>query len=357
MSKKRILIVIYSMTVGGAERQVITDSRLLTEAGYRVTIAYHKEGPMNDQIDGHVDIYRLKSKNELIAGQKLRRFLKRNSFDAIMAHMFWAHKVTAISAFMKKQNLYFFDHGLGLWRKPHHIFIVRLTTRLAKSVITASNAKKEIKINREGIRREKINVMYNCYNKTEIKPILISYLPFKKDRFVIGFAGRFNAVKQLPLLVKVAEIMHKKTDQFVFVLMGDGTERPKVEQLVEEKGLQKHFIFPGFFTNPLSVMVHFDAFVLPSRREDFSVALLEAGALGLPSIAFDVGGNKEIILNGKTGFVIPPYDEKIMAEKLLSIIDNKTLKEKMAESASKRIQSAFSEKKRQKNLINLISYE
>lgn len=357
MNKKKILIVIATINPGGAERQVITDARLLTDAGFKVTIAFHMDGPLRVQIDSRVETFRIGSKNEFKAGRILRKFIKKNKFEAIFAHMFWAHKVTAIATFGKKQNLYFFDHGLGLWRKSHHLLVVKLTTMRAGKVVTASGAKKKIKIEREGIREDKVMVMHNCYNKAEIDPTPVDRLPFKKDRFVIGFAGRFNAVKQLPLLVDVAKIMRDKSDQFVFVLMGDGNEREKIEKLVKDNKLQNHFVFPGFINRPLSVMAHFDVFILPSKREDFSVALLEAGAVGLPALAFDVGGNKEIIVDGETGFVIPPYDEKVLAEKLLYLMENKAVKEKMGKIASERVQSTFSEKKRQENLVNLISSE
>lgn len=353
--KKRVLILIVSLNPGGAERQVVTDSKIFLDAGYDVIIAYQTDGRLKELFDEGIRFFKIQSRNELKASIEFLGFLRKNRFDFILAHMFWAHKVAGIPAHLTGHKLYLFEHGLGLWRKWYHLAIVRMIASISHRIVTVSEAKKQIKINREKTPAGKVVVVPNCYKPTKASVIPEDQLPFKKDKFLIGFAGRFNKVKQLPLLVDVANILLNKTNNFRFVLMGDGADKEKMEHLIRETKLQDHFVLTGYIKEPLAYLAHFNAFILPSKREDFSVALLEAGGVGLPCIAFDVGGNKEIIEDGVTGYIIPPYNVKILYEKILSLIEKPAGAARMGLNAQTRVTSLYSEGRRKENLEMLFS--
>jgi glycosyltransferase involved in cell wall biosynthesis len=94
-------------------------------------------------------------------------------------------------------------------------------------------------------------------------------------------------------------------------------------------------------------------FVLPSRIEGFSVALLEAEASGIPAIAFDVGGNAEIIKNNITGFLLPDLNIDILVEKIIYLYENPQKRKEMGNEARNYIKSNFSNELRIKKLEKL----
>jgi glycosyltransferase involved in cell wall biosynthesis len=158
----------------------------------------------------------------------------------------------------------------------------------------------------------------------------------------------------LYLLIKVAQIIFKNEDNFQFTLCGKGSEFDPLVSEIKKNNLEEFFQMPGNVDNPFHYLKNGDIFVLPSRIEDFSVALLEAGAAGLPAIAFDVGGNKEIILHGHTGFLVEPFNVQLFAERILLLISDKDGRKRMGKCAQKRIYKYFSEEKRKENLIALM---
>ena len=84
-----------------------------------------------------------------------------------------------------------------------------------------------------------------------------------------------------------------------------------------------------------------DCFVLPSYREGFPNTVLEAGAMGLPSIVTDINGSREIVENGKNGIIIPPKDENALIEAMQQMLDNDSKRDSMATAARPMIASRF----------------
>ncbi|MBN1932415.1 MAG: glycosyltransferase [Desulfobacterales bacterium] len=352
----KILIIIHSLTTGGAERQAVQDANLLSAAGNEIILCFGVDGPLKNQLAPGVHCVDLQTRSQFKAVVAIVRIIRNKSIELVLSHMFWANKVATVACYLTREKNIVFEHGLGLWRKWHHLLLVRLIAKQASRVITCSEASRKNRIQREKIPAKKVVVIPNSYHalseawgngadqeNREAKP------------FTIGFAGRFNKVKQLHLLVDVALILKKSTNDFQFTLLGDGNEKPLIENMVERKGLSEHFTFPGYVSNPASYLKKMNCFVLPSKREDFSLALLEASFCGLPSIAFDVGGNKEIILNGVSGWIVEPFRVDTMAEKILWLKNNPEGVALMKTEAMQRAGRLFSQEQRSMNLANLIS--
>lgn len=347
----KILIVINSLKHGGAERQVVTDMNILKKNGADITIAYKNEGELKGQIDNSVKCLHIKALTFFQANVQLYHFLLKHHFDLILSHMYWAHKVSAIPAWLTGHKVVFFEHGLGLWRKWYHLAIIRFISIFAFKVVTVSRAKQQIKIGREKIKAEKLVIIPNCYNSLP----RLEVQQKRNDYFRICYTGRFAKVKQLHLLPVIAKKLEGYNKKFEFLMLGDGEERINFLEQLEQAGVAKFFRLPGYVQEPQKFMVQSDIFILPSKREDFSVALLEASSVGLPCLAFDVGGNSEIIQDGKTGFIIPPFDVEMMAEKILYLMQHADIRDKMGNEARKFVAANFSETKRFERLNSLIN--
>ena len=345
-----ILIIINSLRPGGAERQVIQDANLFINRGYNVSIAFVHTGQLIELLDKRVTLLQLHSISVIRSSLQLFTLLSKHKFDIVFANMFWAQKVSALPSFLTGHKLVFFEHGLGLWHRWYHLLQMHLLSVFATRIVTVSRAKMDIKTNREKFHNKKIQIIPNSFTPAG------NSISSKKDNgiFTICFAGRFNKVKQLHLLPLIAEILRTAKVKFTFVLMGEGQERENIKDLIQKKRLENYFELTGYIKNPQKIMMRADVFILPSKREDFSVALLEASSVGLPCLAFDVGGNREIIKDGNTGFIIPPFDIQVMAEKILYLIQDEHICKKMGTEAQKFVIENFSEKKRFERLDCLV---
>lgn len=349
---KNVLILIPSLTAGGAERQVVADANLLNKAGFEIGIAYNVEGPLLQQIDQSVKKHYLGRGPILQASFRLNSIIKKHKYEIVFAHMFWSQKIAFSPTIINRSELILFEHGLGLWRKWYHSLIANIISINAKKVITCSEESKRYRNKRDKITLKKLVTMPNSFIPLPVDAQINSK---RNDRFIIGFAGRFNKVKQLHLLIDIAlELKSRKTD-FLFVLMGNGSEWNVIEDLINKNSLNDHFQLTGYVSNPEERLQEMDAFVLPSRVEDFSLALLEASSAQLPCLAFDVGGNKEIIQDGETGYLIKPYDIMEFADKLEYLINNRDFSKKLGNEARVYVNREFNESKRLERLNKILS--
>ena len=299
-----IIILIDTLNFGGAEKQVVLDANALINKTFSVCVAFFKKGPLEKELNGRIKRIHIRKKSYLGRITSLISILKSNKIDLIHSHMFKAEIVAAIAGKISGTQVILNEHGLGLWRRRHHIIAFRLATQLADEVFCASDASRYIRNFMEKIPAHKIRTVYNSFvpflpkkdgqSGAVLRKKIVSSLKINSENcIIIGFVGRFDAVKQLHLFVELAQ---KFRDQnVVFVLVGDGNERDRIQKAIADKELSQKFYLPGFVHEPKEFYELFDIFVLPSKRESLSLSLIEAGGCGLPGVAFNVGGNREII--------------------------------------------------------------
>ena len=151
--------------------------------------------------------------------------------------------------------------------------------------------------------------------------------------------GRFVYKKGFDVLVDAFSRMKKQCPDARLILVGDGTERAKCEQLAEKLGILDSIVFLGLVDNKMipSVMKQGRFFVLPSRNEPFGIVVLEAMALGIPVIATDSGGVTEILDGGKFGCLIPTEDPDKMAECMIRFYEDDAQLEELREKGLDRV--------------------
>lgn len=109
------------------------------------------------------------------------------------------------------------------------------------------------------------------------------------------------------------------------ILIGDGAKMKDLKELVGTLGIQDDVIFTGFIDDPQKYINLFEIFLLSSFSEGTSMTVLEAMSLGKPCVVTDVGGNPEIVINNKTGMVVPSNDADQFSEKIIELLtDNDT---------------------------------
>jgi glycosyltransferase involved in cell wall biosynthesis len=152
-------------------------------------------------------------------------------------------------------------------------------------------------------------------------------------QFTIGVAARLAPVKGISFLIGAVALLREKIPHLRLVIAGDGPERPKLETQVRASGLEKAVRFAGWIDDVAAELSSWDLYVQPSLAEGLGISVLEAMAAGIPVVASDVGGLKEVIDDGATGFLIPPRDTGTLATKIERLASDATLRAKMGEAA------------------------
>ncbi len=344
----KILIIINSLEIGGAEKQAVIDANLLISQNHNVSIAFYKDGHLSNLLDPKIEKIKLFTKNIFFVQFHILYLLLKFRFDIIHAHMFWAEKVSVLPAFLTGHKVIFNEHGLGLWRKWYHKFIMRLISSFAKQIVCSCELNKNIRFVNEHIPPRKLITIYNSVEKNTYRLSKVDNL-----EFIIGYVGRFHEVKRLHLLIEIAELCKLHNLDIKFLLVGEGKEENNIKSLINEKKLSELFDFIGYTLNVQRYYQKMSVFILPSRIEGFSMALLEAGSYGIPLIAFDVGGNSEICINEVTGYLIPDCDIVEAFMKIKFLYEHRDILENLSIRTKSYITDNFSHEKRLHHLINL----
>ncbi|MGF1685682.1 glycosyltransferase [Photobacterium japonica] len=165
--------------------------------------------------------------------------------------------------------------------------------------------------------------------------------------FTFGHVARLQSVKNQQLLIGAYQEACRQSPTFAqdtqLVLVGDGDQRPALEQLVVQSPPGTHIHFAGSQTDMRAQYARFDAFVLSSIAEGIPLTLLESMSMGIPHIVTNVGGIGEVIIEGCTGIGVPSENQAALTTALLEFYHQKNQLPDMGASARHRIEQDFSE--------------
>ena len=163
---------------------------------------------------------------------------------------------------------------------------------------------------------------------------------------VIGTVGRLEPIKDQGTLVRafieLAERYPAHRARLRLVIVGDGSTRQALRELLADRQLAGQVWFAGSREDVPKLMQAMDVFVLPSLAEGISNTIMEAMACGLPVVATDVGGNAELVVEEKSGFLVPRDDPSQMATALSSYLETPEIVEQQGQAARDRAEQAFS---------------
>lgn len=201
-----------------------------------------------------------------------------------------------------------------------------------------------------GVSPELISVIHNAIDTDAWRPFpenqaFRNELRISPSVPVVGYVGRIMPEKDLDTWVRAAARVGQQYPEAQFVLVGEGKDDQTLQQLTDLAsilGLTGRVHFPGYRENLLPVYASFDVFFLSSRREGLPNSILEAMALGVPVVTTDVAGAKELVVDKKTGYVLPQGDVENLASAIARLLSNTFLKKQMGRAGRERIEQEFS---------------
>jgi len=153
----------------------------------------------------------------------------------------------------------------------------------------------------------------------------------EKPRVTVGATSRFSPEKGLPHLLRATAMLRDRGVDIDVVLAGEGPSQRRLEQLTRQLGLEDRVRFPGWLQhNSLpGLLQQYDIFTMPSTKEGFGVSAVEASAMELPVVASRVHGIPDVVIDGETGILVPPADERALAAAIERLVRDAELRRRM----------------------------
>jgi len=349
----KIAYIIGALDRGGAEVFLVNLLKNLDREKFTpIVITVTGGGELALEIENlGVPLYVLKKKGKLGIGVifQIKKILQRENPAIVHTQLFagdtWG-RAAAILAGVKKivvteQNI---NPDEGFIKKRLKWFLSLFTDR----VVCITKAVEQYSIKKDWIDAKKTMVIPNGIILADFDPYFNTRRQFgseARNKQIITCVANFKPQKGHEYLVRAFALIIEKFSHVELLLVGAGVGKhntlPKIKKLVERLNLRDKIKFLGTRSDVAQILAATDIFVLPSLWEGQGIVFLEAGYVGVPVIASDVGGIKEAVLNGKTGILVPKENEKELARAMMMLLAAPDQREKMGCAAHEFVKNNF----------------
>jgi glycosyltransferase involved in cell wall biosynthesis len=361
-AKRNILILIGSFEMGGGESQAVLLARLLLEDGrYGVHMAcLHRRGALLDEAArlrvGEIPEFPLTSfynRNMLVQLRRFAEFVKEREIHVAHSQDFYMNIFGIIGAARARVPVRIAFRGeTGGWRTPAQNMAERFAFRFAHVVHANSEAVKRHLIE-NGVPAQKIVTLYNGLDMSRVTPprglqrdeaLAMFGLASERDRrFVTIVANMRHEVKNQEMFLRAAQRVREAVPDAAFILAGEGELTEKLRALAQELGVGRDAFFIGRCENIAALLYISDVCVLSSRAEGFSNSILEYMAAARPVVVTDVGGAREAVVEGETGYLVQSDDDETMAARIVSLLKDPQRGREMGARGRLRVEENFSD--------------
>ena len=355
-----VLLLLNSFETGGAEGQLVLLARLLIESGrFGVHLAcLSRTGPLLSEAEklgvGEIPEFPLTSFYDRNMTNQLRRFrsfLRERQIDVVHTDGFYTNVFGIIGAKLAgvPARLGFRGETQTDGRTPAQNFVERSAFRFASVVHANSEAVKNFLVE-QGVPAQNIAVVYNGldFRRVMTPPDLnrdaalkLFDLP-RERRFVTMIANLHNPVKDYPMFLRAAASVRANISNAAFVVAGEGGMLADLRALARDLRIEQDVFFIGRCNRVAELLFASDACVLSSKAEGFSNAILEYMGAGRPVVATDVGGAREAIAEGESGYLVASGDHETMATRITELLRDPQKAKAMGERGRAIVQQKFS---------------
>jgi glycosyltransferase involved in cell wall biosynthesis len=358
--KPAVLQLIDSFNQGGSERQALQLTRLLVESSrFKVQLAcLSPEGFLGDSIKdldlGEIPSFPLNSFYDQNAVRQLRRFvrwLKSSRIDILHTHDFYTNVFGMGGGALARLpvRIASMRETAGM-RSAGQKQVQRVAYSLAHHIVGNSNAVRERLIG-DGVAPEKVSVIYNGLDVRRLATTLsraesLSVLGLPPDieprRFITIVANMRHEVKDYPMFLRSARRVSDAIPDAAFLLAGEGELSDSLRVMAGELGISDSTFFLGRCEKVAELLAISEICVLSSKAEGFSNSILEYMAAGRPVVVTEVGGAREVVAEGETGYLVPSGDDAMMAQRLIALLRDPERARAMGAKGKRVVEEKFS---------------
>ncbi len=349
----RVMFAIDSLAVGGTETNLLRVALQLDRERCPVTVVYARPGALLARLQaaGVPVVQRLqpsfKSPSLWRAVREYRAWLTDHAVDVLHTHDVYSNLFGAL-AYQRSgpwRLLVSRRWGIRQYSRALH-WANRWAFGRADLVLGNSASVGRSLADDEGVARDKIVVIPNFADDAVFAPTadpaaLRAELRVPAEAMVIGIIANLSPVKNHGLLLDAVAAWPASLRAPHLVLIGDGPERPALEARAAALGLRDRVHFAGLIPQASRYHAAFDVSVLTSHSEGFPNTLVEAMAAGRPVVATDVGGVRDAVVDGTTGFIVPAGDVAALTERLARLVADPALRARMGAAGARHANAEF----------------
>jgi glycosyltransferase involved in cell wall biosynthesis len=375
-TKISVLHLLLNLEVGGAEVLLLHIIRALGTEHYKHFVYYiNNDGPIREKLEAlGVHVYRGERRASIIRPIRytrslmylvsdLLRLIRTNQIQIIQSHLgepnqlaVLISKLSGVPVFPTVHNpMAFLDKRSCLNFKLHLVRLANLIIyRLADLVLVVSIETKEVvqrafHLNDSRIMLLKNGIVFN-YSSGE-NPNSNEEFKSSTNKLKLIAVGRLVYQKSFDtLFLAMSELVNQGFEDFILLVAGEGEDRISLEKLIQKLKLSNQIKLLGLRHDIIRLMTAADVFIIPSRYEGLSLAMIEAMACGLPIIASDARGLRDYITNEQNGLLFPVRDYKALAACILRLATNKELRDRLSLGARKSFETEYDMRKNVKPL-------
>ena len=352
--------------MGGAENFVFRVAPLLYRYGWQLRVITLQQGGHFLHTLSRMGIPCVELGFHLTSGasviSRLNRLWLDSPPDILHTHLYHAGILGRLLAIKTRIPVVLIhQHGLERNRSQLRSYIDQSLSHRVTRYLTSCEAVSTMLQVRERIPQSKITVIYNGVSLEGNRNIAAinndappDYQGLKLPPFIIGTVGRLEPEKGHEILLdSYFKLIRSDTPASELHIIGDGSLKERLTRIAHELGIGKQVHFPGNQESLLPYWGKMDLFILPSRWEGLSMALLEAMSHGIPVIATNVGGTPEVITHLYNGILIPPDNPGAMTEAIELLRQNPIFRKELGKRGKSHVAANFTLEKTVSNLDSL----
>lgn len=357
----RVLLIITGLATGGATNVVLNIARhFKNQPGFNLQLITGPIPPGRNDLTHlaqqlHIPTRVLPSLinhiNPIVnlkAVADLRRIMVEGKYDIVHTHSSVAGVVGRLAALAAGIPVIIHHvHGWGLQdgmpglTRSLYLTLERFCAKFTDRIITVSKPDIQKGLNLGIGTKDKFTLINNGIDlekfRQDVDPLQVGReLGLDPECKLVGMVGRLDEQKNPLDLIRAAAIVTENYPKVQFLIIGDGSLRPDCERLINELNLQDKFFLLGFRNDIPRILPILTITAMSSLWEGLPLAFLEAMSAGKPIVANDIDGASDVVVNGETGFLVSPRQPQEMAERILALLKDEALCNKMGQIAQQR---------------------
>ena len=347
-----IFIAESSTAVGGQELAVILHAEGLLKRGHDLRLI----------LEPHSPIARMALDKQLpVTLVSMRKSRYPSAILALRSMM--AHERTAIQQVNSSRDSWIGAMAVRfVWPRPKLLRIRHISAPLNRNlmtrllyrrlfdmvVVTGGDKTRRELVERDGLAADRVAAFPIGLDVQHFRPAQPDHdlrleLGLTTGHLLVGLISYLRSYKGHEYFIEAASMIAAQRRDVTFVIVGEGPEERSIRSRIEHLGLSDRIRMLGFRQDLLNVFRSFDLFAIPSVEGDtIPQVLMQALAIGLPVVSTTVGSIPDVVIEGETGFVVPPRDAKALAGRIVTLLDDGALRKRMGEQGRMLVQRSYS---------------
>lgn len=346
----RILLVIPTLDRGGAEKQMTLLATHLPKSEFEVHVCtLTRQGPLASRLDdAGVPIHAIGKRGKIdpLAFWRLTKLMQRLKPDLVHTWIFAANaygRAAALRAGVRR--VVGGERCVDPWKNWWELEIDRRLAKRSDCIITNSSGVREFYA-RHGVSANKFEVIPNGIEAsraelTKTKADWSRELDLPEAGRWVGAVGRLWPQKRLKDAIWAMDIIKVVTDDVYLLIVGDGPDRAKLERFVWQIEIADRVRFLGERSDVAELLPHLSLSVLASSYEGQSNSIMESMLAGIPVVASDIPGNRDLVLDGLTGYLYPQGDRGEFSRCWQRVLGHPERAQQLGEQGAARMRTEF----------------